>query len=175
MMAQDFEKRQQEMLAVFFQDTFKRNHMHIAYWVVATACVLFQLVIVAIPYPVWEEEGVLLPLCIGLSVGFFSSFLYLAPYMNCMEENGKVIPIYQKLKNLPISSKMLLRFWVKKLLVLYGKIYLIGQILQVLTSLIGYGRLSPGSLWIVALLCFIVPVAGVLPFLLTGRKGTRHN
>lgn len=108
-----------------------------------------------------------------LMFGPLAGFLYLSPYTSVTEmvSGGQVknVRIIDKLKYLPIDLKEIRKMKVIYLMKFYAKIAPVCMILQVLTSLYSYGKITWVNVVYILVMAFAWPVLVNLPMILAER------
>lgn len=133
-----YRKKQYKVLDTFYKEYYKKSNVQWGYHF-ATGIFVFVLgILCAMPYQGMAEDAALYR---GMAVmaGNMITIMYLSSYQNCVNEMGRVTPLYTVIKYLPVSADILRRYRFKKLLRFQGRVYLVMQLLQLVVS-IGFCR-----------------------------------
>lgn len=137
--------REQELLNGFYKDFFRINGDIIAcYWLVVGIMEFMIGVLLMIPLQdvLSDNKNILYTLSYG---SFFVGNAYLQPYL-MHKEDKKPSGVSDKLKLLPISSRAVRRFLLRRLVCLQVKLFPIFLALQLLFAWVSYRKIMWGNL-----------------------------
>lgn len=146
-------RRQEDILQSFFKETFSYN-MGGRVWFVVILMEIFAVALFCIPY---QEASAKEIAVIPSLFAFQGPLHYIDGYVRFTEKK-KICYVYSKIKYLPVSRTVLVRWRMKKLLGFCGKTTLIFVGVQLLFAWVSYGNVSLDNIFYPVIIGFAIPV-----------------
>lgn len=147
-------KRQEENLEELFKDMASYN-MGGRVWFVVILMEIFAGALFCIPY----QEAVAKEMSVIPSLFAIQGPLYYIDGYVRFTEKRKVCYVYDKIKYLPISRAVLVRWRMKKLLGFCGKTTMIFVGLQLLFAWVSFGNFSLDNILYPVIIGFMIPMS----------------
>jgi len=146
-------RRQEEILQTFFKE-MNFGNMDGLGWLIVILMEFFAGAFICIPYQdAIAMETAMLPSLFA----FLGVKLYIEEYVQFVEQK-KVCCVYNKIKYLPVSRAVLVRWRMKKLMEFCGKTTLIFVGLQLLFAWVSLGTFGLDNILYPVIIGFVIPV-----------------
>lgn len=168
---------EQRKVRKFYKDFQGWKLDTIGTWIGAGLMVMFMVISCAIPVQemIEQQTGTVdgIAWIMVLMFGPLAGFLYLSPYTSVTEMvsagQAKSVRIIDKLKYLPIDLKEIRKMKIIYLIKFFAKIAPFCLLLQILTSVNTYGKITWVNVAYILVMAFLWPVLVNLPMILAER------
>lgn len=165
---------EQKKIRRFYKEFLSWRAESVGYWIGAGICVVFLLIFCAVPFQfltsgIAADVNAYLGILMAMLWGPLAGLIYLRPYTVFLDGQNYVT-IYSRLRYLPIDTREVKKMRFAYLTKFFGKVAVVGLVLQVFFSLICYHVITWQGIVYVVIAAFVWPMIADIPVALSGVR-----